>query len=459
MMPGTEAARREHADAVDSIHRGTAIYTAQPEIEALLDRMDWPKTGTQLLDPGAGNGGFLVSAISRLTLPMDDVDAVAHRVRGYEFHAGAVSEARDAVASHLRDRGWSSARSSEAATRVVENRDYLLSPVPVGVFDTIVANPPYWRYANLPEGYRAGYDEAVASHARPDLLYAYLQRSADIVAPGGRIGLITADRWLLNDGSAELRRRIGAMFTVVDVLRLESVSAFYRDKSRRKGTPARVHPVSLVLVPDRSGRQMTSEPFRIEELPEVAGTLLKDLVEIHLAPWLGPEGIFVVRNPSDFPEGSLVPCIEPDDVARDRDEILGVRRWAIATGQDEPHPDILAHLDAALDGMPNRGRRQIRWMPPESFSHKLPLQKDAVLVPRIALRLRPILLPAGVMPLNHNLVAVSGIPAPVLIEWLNHPVVQAQADALALRVESGYRSYTAGLLRRLVIPEELVRNL
>jgi len=74
------------------------------------------------------------------------------------------------------------------------------------VFVVIAANPPYWQLANLPTGYRIDYGAIVPAHARANLLYAYLQRSADIIAPRARIGLITADRWLLNSGSAGLRR-------------------------------------------------------------------------------------------------------------------------------------------------------------------------------------------------------------------------------------------------------------
>src|SRR3712207_8331633 len=48
----------------------------------------------RLLDPGAGNGGFLVAALSRLDLAPDDVDTAAHRVRGYEFYPCAVADAR-----------------------------------------------------------------------------------------------------------------------------------------------------------------------------------------------------------------------------------------------------------------------------------------------------------------------------------------------------------------------------
>src|SRR3546814_8645967 len=79
-------------------------------------------------------------------------------------------------------------------------------------YDVAAANPPYWRLlAHLPpeSPYRCEYESKIPAHAKADLLYAYLQRSVDIVAPGGRIGLVTADRWLLNSGSAELREKIG----------------------------------------------------------------------------------------------------------------------------------------------------------------------------------------------------------------------------------------------------------
>jgi hypothetical protein len=432
------------------IHRATGIYTAAPEIEALLDRLNWPAQGHRLLDPGAGNGGFLVASLSRLDLARDDIEHAARRVRGYEFYPGAVAEARRAVHAHLTGCGWSVLASRQAALSIVEDRDYLLSPVPAGLFDVIAANPPYWRLVNLPPGYRTDYEAIVPAHARADLLYAYLQRSADIIAAGGRIGLITADRWLLNTGSGELRRRLGSRYRVTDVCRLDPSSAFYRPKDRRRGTPARVHPVSLILAPSGPGRRLDARPFHLAALPAVDGTPLPAVAEIRLAPWLGPDGIFIVSSRAGLPPDHLVPVAEPEDIAGE--ELRPPHKWALVTGHSQPPAAILAHLDASLHRMPPRGRRTVRWLPPETFAGRLPLDQDAVLVPRIAKRLKAIPLPAGRLPVNHNLVVVSGFPAPAIIAMLHDPAVQAQAEALALRIENGYRSYTATLLRQLVIP-------
>jgi hypothetical protein len=79
-----------------------------------------------------------------------------------------------------------------------------------------------------------------------------------------------------------------------------------------------------------------------------------------------------------------------------------------------------------------------------------------VLVPRIAGHLKAVRLPAGRLPVNHQLVVVSGLPVPALIAMLGDPAVQAQADALARRIDNGYRDYTATLLRQLVIPRRLL---
>src|SRR3546814_13713933 len=134
--------------------------------------------------------------------------------------------------------------ASSAADRIIERTDFLLSPVPCSSYDVVAANPPYWRLlAHLPpeSPYRCEYESKIPAHAKADLLYAYLQRSVDLVAPGGRIVLVTADRWLLTSGPAELREKIGAKYSVLEIKRLEYKSAFYRPKNRPNGTPASAH--------------------------------------------------------------------------------------------------------------------------------------------------------------------------------------------------------------------------
>lgn len=434
---------------IDAIHRGTAIYTAIPEIDALLDGMGWPAGGRRLLDPGAGNGGMLVAALARLELAIDDIEHATHRVHGYEFHEGAAMAARRSVKGHLLLRGWSEDAADTAADEIVERKDFLLDSVPTARYDMIVGNPPYFRLLNLPADYRCTFMTQVPRHAHADMMHAYLQKAADILAPGGTIGQITADRWLVNAGAARLRESLGRRLRVARADRLEAQSAFYRPKSRRKGTPARVHPIRIILSEAQDGRPLSAEPFRIDAVPAVEGVPFSSLVTIRLAPWLGPEGIFVVRTTDGLPAHRMVPCLEPEDL---KGGMATPTRWAIATGTDRPEEAVVRHLENAMTAMPPRGLRRTPWLPPESFEGKLPLKCDAVLVPRISQRLRGVLLPAGMMGINHNIVIVSGLPPERILAMLDDPQVQAQADALAPRIENGYRSYTTTLLRQLIIP-------
>lgn len=446
----------QRAADIDHIHLATAIYTAPPEVEALLDQLDWPACGGRLLDPGAGDGVILSAALARLDLPADHI-AATDRVRGYEFHPGAAQSARAAVSSHLRQRGWTSGPAAAAAERIVEQRDFLLSPLVVGSCQVIAMNPPFLRRVGLPAAYRAAFDQATPAHAQADLLFAYLQKAADLLPVDGAIGLIASDRFLLNQNSAALRARLGQRFRVRSLRRLDAASAFYRPKLRRAGTPPRIQPVSMVLDPHGRGLPLTRAPFALEATTPIDGVPLANLARIQLAPWLGPAGIFVIADRDQLPEADLVPAVGPDDIHPHQDELGPIRRWAIRTAPDRPPAaSVLTHLERELPRMPSRGRRKTRWLPPESFAHRLPLAVDAVLVPRIARRLRAIPLPAGTLPLDHGLVVASGLPPATFQAWFSDPRIAAQAEALAPRLENSFFSYTATLLRQLIVPLDLL---
>ena len=440
------------ADDIETIHQGTALYTEAPEIENLLDRIGWPDCGGRLLDPGCGDGNMVIAALARLQLQPGD-SRTALRVKGFEFHRQSVHDARKRYRQLLIERGWDPHEAYQTANLAIEERDFLLEPHE-GTWDIILSNPPYWRRMRLPHGYRELFDKAVPAHARGDLLHAYLDRCLASLRPSGRLALITSDRWLSNATAADLRESIGQQLKVEHAERLTSESPFHRPKDRRQGSPPRVHAAALVL--SEKGRTMTREPFLTEELPEVAGIPFAQLADIRLAPWLGPDGIFLIEDPDMLPEAVTVPCIMPRGIDPETDEILETTRWAIVTGDEAPATSVMAHLEAGMGRMPARGVRPVAWHPPERFDRHLPLAEEAILIPRIAKRLRPITIPGGHLPINHSLVVASGLPADTIRTMLEYPLVQRQADILAPRVESGYRSYTATLLRQLVIPYEAI---
>lgn len=438
---------------IDAIHEGTAIYTSAPEIEKLLDLLDWPSCGGRLLDPACGNGNMLVAALSRLKPAPGDFQE-ARRIHGIEFHHESVCEARERCCDLLVEFGWTPAEASACADGLIIQRDFLLDEIDQ-TWDVILANPPYWRRARLPKGYRQAFDEVTPLHARGDLLNAYLEKMPSVLTENGQMALVTSDRWLANASTSRLRAALGERFCVSHIERLDTASAFHRPKKREKDTPPRVHAVGMIL--SDNGRTIDADPFIVEDLPEIDGLPLEDLVTIRLAPWLGPDGIFLLDSPDAVPGANTVPCVMPRGIDSETGEIGAPVRWAIVTGDTPPPPSVSEHLAREMERMPKRGRREATpWIPPERFDKHLPLGEDAILIPRIATSLRPIRLPAGRLPVNHSLVLISGMSWDDVANMLSHPLVQAQADALAPRVESGYRSYTATLLRQLVIPHEAI---
>ena len=389
---------------VQAIHDGTAIYTSQPEIEKLLDQVDWPASGGALLDPGCGNGNMVVTALTRLRPAPGDMASV-RRIHGIEFHKPSACEARQRCMAILMECGWNPGSAKTVAEEMITCRDYLQNP-PRDTWDIVLSNPPYWRRARLPAGYRTAFDACVPKYASADMLHAYLAQITHNVAPGGIMALITSDRWLTNSGAARLREHLGADFRVSYIERLDSKSAFHRPKKRIKDSPPRVHAVSMIL--GSKGRLLGSEPFVVESLPAVDGVPLPDLVSIRLAPWLGPDGIFLVDAPDRVPGATTVPCVMPKGIDPANDQILEPTRWALVTGDEKPGSEVIKHLESQMARMPERGRRSQLWQPPERFDHHLPLATEGILVPRIAKTLRAVPLPAGMLPINHSLVVVVG---------------------------------------------------
>lgn len=443
--------------AVRALHDATAYYTKQLVVDELLDLVAWPQCGGRLLDPGAGDGAFLLRAIDRLELEPNDIEGLVERVEGWEVFAEAAGYAVANVAARLVDRRWTERAALEGAVRVVKVEDFL-APGPRTIRYRVAAgNPPYLRYARLPEQLKSRYAD-VPDWARQDLLHAFLDRCSEVLEPGGRIGFVTADRWLFNENSGKLREKLGERFGVEKVRRLDVAGAFYQAKTRRKGTPPRIHPVAVLLGPDAP--RLSREPVRLEAVDMPAGArALGEVASIRLAPWLGPEGVFVVpldRIPAGLrglPEEAYVLCIDTDDVVQGR--IGTPRRLALRTTRgDAPHPKVLRHLDRERHRLPKRAlqaQASCRWLPPESWG-PLPHGREALLVPRIARELVTYRLPAGVLPINHNLTVVSPeVPIGELERAMRAPHAQAWIAAHAPRLESGYLSITTNLLRKLPV--------
>jgi len=438
--------------AIDAIHSHTAIFTCDDVIDRMLDEVEWPRTTGRLLDPGAGHGDVLLRALVRIDLPYDDVDALDARLEGWEFHPEAAAIARSRISDALQERGWSRKCADQAGLRIVRQRDFLLDGPAMRTFEMIVGNPPYIHRSRIPRDYRTEMDQVVPHYARHDMMHPYLEACSRHLAPGGRLAMVTSDRWLFNVNTATLRETLGSRLTFDRVERLGTDSPFYVPKTRRRNSPPRVHPV-MVVARNAAGRgiRMDAAPVPLDDAARDGdGPTLADHARVMVAPWMGAEGIFVVRRDATaIPDDMLIPCVVSADIHPTEDRLLPLSCGVIRTGAERPDGRVMEHLRRELPRMAPRGRRTPEWLPPTTFAHKLPLARPGLLIPRIARRLRPIPLPAGVMPVNSNLVIADCDDPEALAAWLTEPAQQGWVARNAPPLEGGYLSITTTLLRRL----------
>jgi hypothetical protein len=446
--------------AIEALHAATALYTAEPVVDVLLDRIGWPDSNGRLVDPSAGDGMFMVRALSRLDLAPDDFQEVA-RVQGWELHPGAMRSARERVQFHLISNGWSIASAHKAAQAIVHHGDFLTGGPAPGTFRFCAGNPPYLRYGHLPEVLKDLYRPILPDFARGDLLHAFLDRCVYNMPPDGIIGFVTSDRIWVNDTAANLRKQLGHKVGIDHISRLDASSSFYMPKTRRKGTPPRIHPVEVVLT---SSAQAKIPLGKLPVSPDGAldqhdGPTLADIATVRLAPWLGPHGIFTIdaHQVARFSDADLLPAVDSDDIDPATDVLRPATRYAIRTHKEkEPTGTVKDHLQATMARMPKRGQKGRWWMPPETIT--LPLDRPALLIPRIGRKIRTIRLEPGILPINHNLYVVSAGPDHSL-EWIQDLLQSDETQAWVLRnappLENGYLDIRAGLLRRIPIPGSL----
>jgi tRNA1(Val) A37 N6-methylase TrmN6 len=458
--PGRQLATRR-SRAIDELHQRTGIYTRAHVVDALLARVAWPEGVLRLLDPACGDGAFLERALLRIlrspSAPATPAE-LADRLEGWEIHPEAAADARARVASTLRGAGWRRCNADTASTLVVVNRDFLTEgPPPNRRYDVAIGNPPYLRISRVPELFKTAYRNVIPLHAREDLLHAFLDRCAELVRHGGTIACVTADRWLTNDRAAQLRERLGRRFAIADVERLDASSSFYSPKTRRRDTPPRCHPVGIVLGPhDAGGAALSSIAIHVGRGVDepIADHVLSDVASVRIAPWLGTRGVFVVeaRVAAALPAHALVPVVGPKELRGE--SAVPSTRFAIRTEIDVVPPDpIRRHLEREGWRMCKRGQPQLaRWSPPESFSD-FPFDQPMLVVPRIERRLRAVRVPAGVLPIDHNLCVISAGTATLdqLETILATPTSQHWIAAHADRLERGYLSIKTRVLRRLPI--------
>ena len=217
-----------------------AIFTRREVVEFILDLAgyvsDRPLHKLRLLEPSFGAGDFLLIAIERLLKAWkstgyqdDPKTALSDAIRAVELHNDTFAITRKKAIDLLEAESISGA----VATEIVENwtiqGDFLLTPLPFS-FDFVVGNPPYVRQELIPTELVAEYRSRYTTiYDRADLYVPFIERSLNVLRPGGTLGFICANRWMKNRYGGPLRKLVADNFHLRTIVDMVGSQAFQSD--------------------------------------------------------------------------------------------------------------------------------------------------------------------------------------------------------------------------------------
>ncbi|BCU07909.1 Eco57I restriction-modification methylase domain-containing protein [Allochromatium tepidum] len=218
-----------------------AVFTRKEVVNAILDlagyTLDRPLYRQRLLEPACGRGDFLLVAVDRLLAAYDHagggaseaVHELRDAIRAVELHVASHDETAQAVTARLIAAGLSERDAGELCRSWLIRDDFLLCHLD-GEFDYVVGNPPYVRQERIPEALLREYRRRFRTlYDRADLYVPFFERALDLLAPGGRLGFVCANRWLKNKYGGPLREKIARDFVLTHFIDLDGIDAFHSE--------------------------------------------------------------------------------------------------------------------------------------------------------------------------------------------------------------------------------------
>lgn len=201
---GVSYAEEESAEYAD-IEALTQIFT-DGYIADFLVRSCWesPRVSQvdhiRICDPGCGTGHLLIAAIRDLASKKNQMSCELY---GFDIDALAVDVCRALLLiEHIR---LGMLRDLRVVWRELESRIVTLPgplgildramELPRGLFDVVLANPPYLGRRKMPGEMRAYLDTHYPA-TKIDLCAAFLQRCVEMLVDGGVVGFVASDKWL-----------------------------------------------------------------------------------------------------------------------------------------------------------------------------------------------------------------------------------------------------------------------
>lgn len=210
------------------------VFTRRWVVETLLDlvgyQTDLDLGGKVLVEPSVGSGAFLVPAVERLAVSAlkhgRALDSLGKAIRGFDLLPESVKHCQVRIVEVLKSHGMESESARTLAEGWVTTADFLLTDE-VPSADFVVGNPPYIRLEDIPEEVAATYRSRWRTmRGRADIYVGFYERGLGMLALGGKLGYICADRWMRNQYGTALREFVAENFSVENVWVMHDVDAF-----------------------------------------------------------------------------------------------------------------------------------------------------------------------------------------------------------------------------------------
>lgn len=216
------------------------VYTKPWAVELLLDLSGYD-TQENLVDavaiePAAGEGAFLMPMALRLIAsclrqnrPLSDCGS---SIIAYELDDASAETARNALLHALKGVGVPKGDAEKLADGWIRVGDYLFDAARLPRANYVIGNPPYIRLEDIPVETASIYRDAYPTmRGRADIYIAFFEAALRQLEQNGICSFICADRWMLNQYGAELRRFVTEGFGVEAVVEMHNANAFHDDVS------------------------------------------------------------------------------------------------------------------------------------------------------------------------------------------------------------------------------------
>lgn len=494
------------------------VFTRRWVVDVLLDltgyMADQDLAEMRLVEPSCGSGAFLGPAVERLIASAKlygrDLATLGDAIRAYDVQAGHVEASRGLCLGLLIAAGLSEADATDLVRLWVVRADFLASAIDKRPADVVVGNPPYIRYDDLPDDVAAKYRHSWSTmRGRGDIYIGFFERALQLLAPGGKVGFICADRWMRNQYGAALRELVATRYAVEHVWTMHDVDAFEAQVSAYPAiTVVANHPQATTMVADTTADFGPAAAFALVKASQDAATNTFEDVGVkayRLPHWFGtgelwPTGSAArltliellndkfgpLHDPATGTKVSIGVATGADEVyiTTDPNLVEGDRMTPLAMRCDLMSGTFLWHgtylvnpwaadgslvplakyprMAAHLSRHPAICERHIAKKAPKSWYRTIDkvhadlIGKPKLLLQDMKLNIHPVLETGGFYP-HHNLyyVVSETWDMEVLGGLLLSRVAQAFIEAYCVRMRGGTLRFQAQYLKRIRVPDPM----